>query len=143
MIPSLITGGAHSDNRGQLKYNNTFNLSQVKRMYSIIINNKFNIRRWQGHKIEQRWFTAISGSFNIKLILVDNWIEPNSNLNIINFQLSSDSLDILHIPAGYVTSIEANLDNSILLVMSDYSFNEINDEYRFPENYFKNKQIRL
>ena len=47
MIPSLITGGAHSDNRGQLKYNNTFNLSQVKRMYSIIINNKFNIRRWQ------------------------------------------------------------------------------------------------
>ena len=139
MQPNLILGGVHLDKRGELKFNNSFNMSQIKRIYSITINNKINKRRWQGHKIEQRWFTAINGSFNVKLILVDNWIKPNPNLNNINFQISSKALDILHVPSGYVTSIEANSDNSILLVMSDYSFNEINDEYKFPANYFKNK----
>ena len=28
--------------------------------------------------------------------------------------------------------LNSHQDNSILLVMSDYSFNEINDEYKFP-----------
>ena len=139
MLPSLISGEVHFDKRGELKFNNSFNMSQVKRIYFITITNILNIRSWQGHKIEQRWFAAISGSFNIKLILVDNWIKPNIYCNKKNFQLSSDTLDILHIPAGYITSIEANSDNSKLLVMSDYAFNEINDEYRFPEQYFKNK----
>ncbi len=137
MQPSIISGGAHLDKRGELKFNNSFNMSQIKRFYSITLKKKLNIRRWQGHKIEQRWFTAISGSFRIQLIFVDNWNKPNTELDKINFDLSSDSLDVLHIPGGYITSIEAISDNSILLVMSDYTFNEINDEYRFPEGYFK------
>ena len=136
MFPSIISGGNHLDSRGELKYNNSFDVSQVKRIYSILLNQK-RVRRWQGHKIEQRWFTAISGKFNIQLILVDNWNEPSINLPKIDFELSSDSLDVLHVPSGYLTSIEALEDNSILLVMSDYVLNEINDEYRFSEKYFK------
>ena len=136
MYPSITSGGSHLDSRGKLKYNNSFDASQVKRIYSILLNQK-RIRRWQGHKIEQRWFTAISGRFNIQLILVDNWGEPSINLPKIDFELSSDSLDVLHVPSGYLTSLEGVEDNSILLVMSDYDLNEINDEYRFSEKYFK------
>jgi dTDP-4-dehydrorhamnose 3,5-epimerase-like enzyme len=137
MFPSLICGGIYIDSRGELKFNNSFNMSQVKRFYSITLKEKLNIRRWQGHRVEQRWFTAVSGSFRIQLILVDNWNKPKVELNKINFDLSSEKLDVLHIPGGYLTSIEATSDNSTLLVMSDYSLNEIDDEYRFPEEYFK------
>ena len=136
MLPSIITGGVHIDKRGELKYNNSFNMAQVKRFYSISLNKK-HIRRWQGHKIEQRWFTAISGKFNIQLISVDNWIEPSISLPKIDFELSSKSLNVLHIPSGYLTSIETLDDNSILLAMSDYGLNEIKDDYKFPSNYFK------
>ena len=136
MLPHIIFGGNHIDHRGELKFNNSFNMAQVKRFYSISLNKK-HIRRWQGHKIEQRWFTAISGRFNIQLISVDNWVKPSINLPKIDFELSSKTLDVLHIPSNYLTSIEALDDNSILLLMSDYGLNEINDEHRFPEEYFK------
>ena len=64
-------------------------------------------------------------------------MKPSINLPKINFELSSKTLDVLHIPSNYLTSIEALDDNSILLSMSDYGLNEINDEHRFPEEYFK------
>lgn len=136
MLPSIIYGGNHFDSRGEIKFNNLFDMSQVKRCYSIKLKEK-DIRRWQGHKIEQRWFTAISGSFNIQLIKVDNWIKPSINLQKTNYQLKSEALDFIHIPSGYITSIEALYDNSILLAMSDYLLNEINDEYKFSNNYFQ------
>ena len=138
MSPSLIYGGIYIDSRGELKFNNSFNMSQVKRFYSITLKEKLSTRRWQGHQVEQSWFTAVSGSFRIQLILVDNWNKPKAELNKINFDLSSDKLDVLHIPGGYLTSIESTSDNSTLLVMSDYRLNDIDDEYRFPEEYFKN-----
>lgn len=136
MFPHIIFEGNHIDYRGELKFNNSFNMAQVKRFHSISLNKK-HIRRWQGHKIEQRWFTAISGRFNIQLISVDNWVKPFINFPKIDFELSSKTLDILHIPSNYLTSIEALDDNSILLSKSDYGLNEINDEHRFPEEYFK------
>mgnify|MGYP006090570269 FL=1 len=136
MLPNIIFGGNHKDHRGELKFNNSFNMAQVKRFYSISLKKK-HLRRWQGHKIEQRWFTAISGKFNIQLISVDNWKEPSINLPKIDFELSSKSLNVLHIPSGYLTSIEALDDNSILLAMSDYGLNEINDDYKFQDKYFK------
>ena len=134
MQPSLIAGGVHLDKRGELKFNNSFNMSQIN-YSSITFKKKLRSRGWQGHKIEQRWFVAICGNFKIQLIFVDNW---NTLLQVekINFDLSSDALNVLHIPNGYLTSIQASSDNSILLAMSDYNLNEINDEHRFPENHF-------
>ena len=79
MLPHIIFGGNHTDHRGELKFNNSFNMTQVKRFYSISLN-KNQIRRWQGHIIEERWFTAISGRFNIQLISVDNWIKQSINI---------------------------------------------------------------
>ena len=106
----------------------------------------FHIILFIGHVILSQMFfllciltiqVAEDQSFNIQLILVDNWIEPSINLPKLGFELSSKSLDVLHIPSGYLTSIEGLDDNSILLAMSDYGLNEINDDYKFPNNYFK------
>ena len=139
MVPKLIYGESYKDERGELNYNNSFDLSQIKRFYSIVNKNTSFKRRWQGHKIEQRWFTAISGKFKVQLILVDNWKAPAVDLEKLTFELVNETFDVLHIPRGYISSIQALTDNSKLLVMSDFLLNEINDEYSFPVDYFKKK----
>lgn len=137
MFPKLILGDFHTDFRGSLFYNNSFDTSVVKRIY--VIENATNgiIRGWQGHKIEQRWFSAIAGSFIVKLVAIDNWQSPSKDLEIFTFEVCSEKLDVLHVPSGYVSSIQSKESGSKLLVMADYYLNEINDEFRLPIDYFK------
>ena len=138
MIPKIITGNSHSDTRGTLFYNNDFDASAIKRMYVIDNATTEIVRAWQGHKIEQRWFSAINGSFKIGLIKIDNWENPAKNLKKLIYIINSDTLEVLHVPKGYVSSIQAMEVGSKLLVMADYLLGEINDEYRYDANYFKN-----
>lgn len=134
----LYKGSRSNDHRGILKFNNNFDATMIKRIYTIEnIDTKF-IRGWQGHKIEQRWFACIEGKFKICLIQIDNFQAPCSSLIPECFELYSDTLDFLHIPSGYITSIQALEDNSKLLVLADHTIGEIQDEYRFPLDYFIN-----
>ena len=136
MKPTLISGNCHQDQRGQLFYNNDFDASSIKRMYVIENHSVDFVRAWQGHKIEQRWFSAVQGRFKIQLIAVDNWDKPSENSLRIEYHLHSEKLDILHIPAGYISSIQALEEKSKLVVMSDYHVREIRDEFRYPADYF-------
>jgi dTDP-4-dehydrorhamnose 3,5-epimerase-like enzyme len=136
MLPKIITGSCHEDKRGELKYNNNFNLANIKRMY-LVENAAIEIKRgWQGHKIEQRWFSVISGKFQILLLKVDDWEMPSKNLKPFIFDVNSENLDVLHVPSGFITCIQAKEENAKLLVMSDYVLGEINDEFKFDLNYF-------
>lgn len=137
MKSKLIQGGCYSDERGSIKYNNEFNISDIKRIYTIENKNTIFIRAWQGHKIERRWFSAIQGSFEIKLIKIDNWEKPNKKQKVNMFVLEAARLDVLCVPKGYLSSIKANEKDSKLLAMSDYSLGEIEDEYRFENDYFE------
>jgi dTDP-4-dehydrorhamnose 3,5-epimerase-like enzyme len=136
MIPKIITGDSHSDQRGTLFYNNDFDALPIRRMYVIENENTDFVRAWQGHKIEQRWFVVSNGSFRIQLIAIDNWDKPTSNLETITFVLDSKKLDVLHVPSGYVSSIQSLEQGSKLLVMSYYLLGTIQDEYRYEKDYF-------
>ena len=135
-VPKLTTGGNHEDKRGRICYNNDFDASEIKRIYTISNNNPDFIRAWQGHKIERRWFSAVEGSFQIKLIEIDDWSSPSKNLRQYHFLLSADNLDVLAVPAGYISSIQGIEEKSKLLVMADYMIGEVKDEYRFEDAYF-------
>ncbi|MFM9987045.1 sugar epimerase [Flavobacterium sp.] len=137
MTPKIINGSSSLDGRGILSYNNDFDATVIKRLYFIENIDTDFIRAWQGHKVEQRWFSVAKGSFQIKLIKIDNWDNPSKDLDIISIVISDKKFDLLHISKGYVTSIQSLEKGSKLLVMSDYLFGEINDEYRFNEDYFK------
>lgn len=137
MNPSLIKGSCYQDQRGVVQYNNDFDASSCKRIYIIENNSVAILRAWQGHRVEQRWFSAIQGSFLIQLIGVDNWETPSINLPKLEYTLTATTLDILHIPAGYISSIQALEENSKLVVMADHQLGEIDDEYRYPFDYFK------
>jgi len=137
MTPKIIKGACHKDARGSLFYNNDFDATAIKRIYVIENQSTDFVRAWRGHKIEQRWFSAIAGSFTIELIAIDHWDKPSATLERLRFELHSGSLDVLHIPAGYVSSIQLHEVGSKLLVMSDYSIGELDDEYRFEVDYFE------
>ena len=137
MEPTLIHGNCHQDDRGCLKYNNDFNALEIKRIYTIENADIQFKRGWQGHKIEQRWFSVVTGKFIIQLIKVDNWENPDSKLKPFVFELSSENLDFLHVPSGYISCIQSKEENSKLLVMADFSAGEINDEYRYALDQFE------
>jgi hypothetical protein len=136
MSPELIIGNNFSDDRGLLTYNNYLDLINIKRIYFIENYSIDFIREWQGHRIEQRWFSVVNGTFIIKIIEIDDWDNPNPNLSKKSFILNSINFNILFIPAGYVTSIQALSEKSKLMVMSDYAYGEIQDEYRFSSDCF-------
>ncbi len=136
MIPKIIKGDSHTDTRGTLFYNNDFDASQIKRVYVIENATTDIIRGWQGHKVEQRWFSAIKGSFKIQLIEIDHWEQPSKNLEKLTFIVKAEKLDVLHVPQGYVSSIQALEEASKLLVLADYLLGEIKDEYRYEADYF-------
>lgn len=136
MISTIIKGSFHSDQRGTVFYNNDFDASAVKRIYVIENATTAIIRAWQGHKIEQRWFSAINGSFKIGLIKIDNWENPAKNLEMLTFTIHAATLEVLHVPQGYVSSIQAMEVGSKLLVMADHLLGEIKDEYRYDVDYF-------
>lgn len=140
MIPEMTKGGSHIDSRGTLFYNNDFNLSAIKRMYAIENHNIDFVRAWQGHQIEQRWFSVMYGSFRIQLIAIDHWDNPSKDLERLVFILNAKKLDVLHIPPGYVSSIQSLEPDSKLLVLADYSLGEVKDEFRFESDYFQEKK---
>lgn len=140
MKPGIIQGNLFSDHRGSLKYNNDFNAAQVKRMY-IIENASPELKRgWKGHKIEQRWFIALTGSFNIKVVPINNFDSPEKIVHFYDFDLLSHKMNVLHVPPGHATLIQATRKSSRLLSMGDYLLGETNDEYRYPPEYFKSKK---
>ncbi len=137
MEPTIIPGGRHSDVRGTLLYNNSFDASGIKRVYVIENKDTSFVRGWQGHRIEQRWFSAVQGSFRIQLIAIDNWDNPSKSLVPFTFILDGEKMDVLHVPKGYVSSIQALEEGAKLLVMADYRMGEVKDEHRFELEYFK------
>lgn len=134
---NLLKGNRHTDDRGIITFNNAFDASQVKRMYTIENHSTDFIRGWQGHQIEQRWFAAMKGSFEISVVVVDDFNHPSPNLEVSSFILHSNALHYLHVPAGCATAIRSSEENSKLLVLSDYALGEVVDDYRFSIDYFK------
>ena len=135
--PELIQGGKHSDQRGQLTFFNTFDMSKIKRFYSIQNIDTEMIRAWRGHKIEQRWFYPVQGKFVIRTVKIDDFSAPDNNLPITDYTISVDDCQVLHVPVGYATSIQAVVENSKLMVFADYGIeNATLDDYLYPQDYF-------
>ncbi|QXP60671.1 WxcM-like domain-containing protein [Olleya sp. HaHaR_3_96] len=137
--PELIDGDIFSDARGTLQFVNDFNLSSIKRVYFIIHPKTETIRAWQGHKIESRWFYCVKGSFSIKLVKIDDWDNPSDNCKIFEFDLEENTPQVLFIPNGYANGFSALEKNSKLMIMSDYTLNEVQDDnYRFESTKWVN-----
>ncbi len=136
-IPTLINGGEHVDERGTIKFFNDFDMQEVKRFYCIQNKDTSVVRAWRGHRIEQRWFVVTEGEFIIRVVKIDDWASPSKDLPIENYILNASQNQILHMPAGYATWIEAKQDHSSLMVFADYGVEHAKlDDYLYTVGHF-------
>ena len=127
-FPNIIKGDLFKDKRGKLFSCNQFDMSRVKRMYSIENINSNYIRGWKGHKIETRWFFATKGSIIINTILISD-LEKAHPLPVINtFKLNEDNLNVLEVPPGFATSIKQYSNGDRICVFADYGIGVSDDE---------------
>ncbi len=93
------------------------------------------MRAWQGHKIEQKCFIIVNGSFLICAVKIDNWENPSSNLKVCHFKLSDKNPKVFIVPPGYANGFKALTNDSNLLVFSNLKLEESQkDIYRFPQD---------
>ena len=127
-FPHIIKGDLFNDNRGKLFSCNKFDMSRVKRIYSIENSDSNYIRGWKGHKIETRWFFATKGCMIINTILISD-LEKANPLPLINtFKLNEDNLNILVVPPGVATSIKQYSNGDRICVFADYELGVSGDE---------------
>tara|TARA_B100001059_G_C17634606_1_gene476173 strand:+ start:208 stop:642 length:435 start_codon:yes stop_codon:yes gene_type:complete len=126
--PRLIFGGSFEDERGRLDFINYFNAQEIKRVYFTTHPKTSTIRAWQGHTVESRWFICVQGSFQVKIIEVDDWENPSEDLEVHSYVLSSSKPEVLFVPEGCLNGFKAIEENSKLMIMSNYGMNEIEDD---------------
>ena len=131
-----IQGGVHQDERGALVYNNDFDLATagICRFYTIQPAGE-RLRGWQGHRIEQKWFSAVRGNILVLVVAPDDWKYPSASLKPQEFLLKAGTGDILHVPAGHATAIKALSPGATVAVFSDLDLDASTaDSYRFDSS---------
>jgi dTDP-4-dehydrorhamnose 3,5-epimerase len=121
---NFIVGGHHTDRRGLLRFVNDFDMKHIRRMY--IIEPKFGqIRAWQGHKKEQKWFFVLEGSFLIQTVSLQ------AHQNRSKIIVSAEDNRVIHIDSGNYNGFEALAEGSKILVFSDHTIDEAaSDDFR-------------
>jgi|GEM_PF-5765458 len=91
--------------------------------------------------MEQRWFFVLFGTFAIDLVKIDDWDNINPDIAVEKIILQASEDQILYIPKGYGTAIQALEPRSELLVFADHGINNIkNDDFTWPVDYFVRRQ---
>jgi dTDP-4-dehydrorhamnose 3,5-epimerase len=134
-----IEGGIAKDERGQIRFVNGFDMTLIKRFYIIKNADTELIRGWRAHRIEQRWFYVLSGSFNLEVVKINDWTKPDPFSPVKSKVLKGTDMSIIHIPSGYATALRALENGSELLVYADYPITHAPlDDYIWEFDYFKN-----
>lgn len=135
--PSILQGDSYIDERGEIRYLNDFRFTDVQRFYLIHHHSERIVRAWQGHQQEKKYFVAVQGSFLICAVKIDNWDQPDPNLPVKKFVLSSRKTQLLCIPPGYANGFRALVPNASLLVFSDKKLvDSQNDIFRYDQKFW-------
>ena len=145
MKPELIVGGSHSDVRGVLRFCNDFDMSAVKRFYTIANSAEQPVRGWIGHKKETKWFFPLKGMTTIVLEPMDDSSEEHADrveaeengstrstcsTRLKTYALSADMPAVLKVPPGNWFYIKQD-GNAEVMVFSDCKVGEFeNDDFR-------------
>ncbi len=133
--PEIFKGNSFSDERGEVLFNNDFDMLSIKRCYIIRHLNKKKVRAWQGHQIEHKYFKCINGSFVVAWKKIDNFSIPNDTNKAGFIILQKNENNVLSIPPGYANGLKALENNSEIMVFSDHYLDEVSDDsYRFDKN---------
>lgn len=121
-----LNGGVAVDDRGSLRFVNTFDFQGVKRFYQVENHRSGFIRAWHGHMNEGKYVYVAKGSALVGV--VDLTTEE-----ISTFILSSETPKVLYIPPGHANGFMSLDDDCIIMFFSTSTLEDSkNDDIRFP-----------
>lgn len=123
----LYRGGVHEDARGTVRFCNDFDMTEVKRFYTIANSSAEPKRGWIMHKRETKWFFPLRGVTEVKISGAGEQREDCSS-----FVLSAEESAVLQIPPGNWFCIEQD-GTAEVQVFSNCRVGEFeNDDFRRP-----------
>lgn len=127
MDVSLIAGNRHEDARGALRFVNGFDMTPVKRFYTISNSVADPKRGWIMHKRETKWFFPLRGVTEVKVRGEgEQWNVQSS------YVLDALSPAVLQVSPGHWFCIEQQ-DVAEIQVFSSCRVGEFaNDDFRRP-----------
>lgn len=132
------------DDRGYLRFCNSFDLTQYVRFYDVINFQSNFIRAWHGHKNESKAAVVREGSAMICVVKVDNWENPSKELKIAKYFLSDKKPKILEIPAGCAHGFISLETNTKITFYSNKNTNQsLKDDYRFNYDFWNPWHIKF
>ncbi|TXH56898.1 MAG: sugar epimerase [Bacteroidia bacterium] len=138
--PYIIKGNTFKDDRGELKYNNNFDLKKVVRFYEVHPNTKNKIRAFHGHFKEEKYVYVTNGSILIYAIKIDDKLIPSKKTKKYSFILNGDDANVLYIPSGYANGFKILEKNTNVIFYSNLTTKQSEkDDYRFDQNYWGEK----
>ena len=138
MKPKLIKGGISKDHRGSVSFNNDLDLKKIKRFYLVQNKKKNYIRAWHGHKIEAKFILCMQGKARISAVKIKNFKKPSSKAKPYSWIIDNKVPDVVYIPPGYANGSKSLTKDMKLMVLSTTSLEKsLNDDYRFPKNFWK------
>ena len=148
-MSNLLFGGRHVDARGVLRFCNDFDMSTVKRFYTIANSTDQPVRGWIGHRKETKWFFPVKGVTMIEIEPMDDGrvervdrvegsvgdvsrVERVERVDEETYTLSADAPAVLKVPPGNWFCIKQD-GNAEVMVFSDCKVGEFeNDDFRRP-----------
>ena len=135
MEVNLIKGAIFSDERGSVSFMNDFKFNEIERFYIIENSDLHPLRAWQGHKLDNKNFYCIAGSFQVSYVKVDDWENPSLSLKVESVILTVKNSIILKIPAGYANAIKSLEKGSRLMSFSTLPLEKVKeDDIRYDNN---------
>lgn len=133
--PTVIKGGMAKDDRGAVSFVNDFVMSEVKRFYVISSAHQGYVRAWIGHRLERKWFFAVSGKMALVVRTLESF-EPDGGVSDSKiFYLDASEPQVVALPRGFAIGIKALSENARMLVYSDKTLEEAKDDViRFDKN---------
>lgn len=150
MNEELIQGGLHTDARGVLRFCNDFDMSAVKRFYTISNSAEQSVRGWIGHKKETKWFFPLKGRTVIEVESFGQDLQDEQDFrsrvlssesrvgidaegakgSLERFILNENEPKVLKVPPGNWFKIVQD-GNAEVMVFSDCKVGEFeNDDFR-------------
>lgn len=130
MLPQVINGGAHADVRGLLRFCNDFDLSAVRRFYTIANSAARPRRGWIGHRKENKWFFPVRGETTIVVLPMADASTNPTHYSRLHYTLRAETPAVLKVPCNNWFYIEQH-DGAEVMVFSDCKVGEYeNDDFR-------------
>ena len=130
-MQQVITGGKYADDRGLLRFCNDFDMSAVRRFYTIANSAEQPLRGWIGHRRETKWFFPLKGKTTIAIEPMD-CSRAETPRRKEEWVLEADKPSVLKVEPGNWFCIKQN-GNAEVMVFSDCKVGEFeNDDFRRP-----------